>query len=144
MKSSEEDVPLLHLVPILKRIISLSEESREFGLTKSQIVIFIILHYKGSMTMSEIAQYISSSKEQATRAVAAICDQGLVERFENPENRIHVYIRFTEKGREYMSKLMEQLCARLSERLRSCLSEDELAALQTSVKTTVDILGKVK
>lgn len=144
VNNPDEDLPLLHLLPILQRIISLTGVNKKFGLTKSQTIIFIVLHYRGSMTMSEAAQYISSSKEQATRAVAVICEQGLVERFENPDNRIHVYIRFTEKGEEYMRQLLKQLHTDVSEKLRSSLTEKELSALRTSVQTTVDILNKVK
>lgn len=144
MNNTEEELPLLHLLPILQRIISLTNVHKDFGLTKSQMIIFIVLQYKGSMTMSEIAQYISSSKEQATRAVAAIYDRGLVERFENPCSRVHVHIRFTDKGAEYMQQMLRQMRAELSEKLHASLSEADIALLRKSVQTTVDILSRVK
>lgn len=144
MKNTEEELPLLRLLPILQRITSLTSVHKKFGLTRSQMIIFIVLHYRGSMTMSEIAQYISSSKEQATRAVAAIYEQGLVERFEDPCSRVHVYIRFTDKGEEYMQQMLRQMRAELSEKLHASLTEADIAILRDSVQTTIDILSRVK
>ena len=144
MDCSGEEVPLLHLLPVIHRVIKLTDAHKRYGLTKTQTVMLIALYYRESVTMGELAQYISSSKEQATRAVAALCDNGLVERFENPENRTHVYIRFTDKGREFMRQLSKMLRAQIDERLALSLTEDELAALRQSVRTSIEILSKVK
>lgn len=141
---SGEEVPLLHLLPVIHRVIKLTDAHKQYGLTKTQTVMLIALYYRESVTMGELAQYISSSKEQATRAVAALCDNGLVERFENPENRTHVYIRFTDKGREFMRQLSKMLRAQIDERLALSLTEDELAALRQSVRTSIEILSRVK
>lgn len=144
MDHSGEEIPLLRLLPILQRITSLSDLHKKFGVTKSQMIIFLVLHYKESTTMSEIAQYICSSKEQATRAVASLCDHGLVERFEDPANRTHVFIRFTEDGKNMMKQLASQLRADIRSRLSSSLSEEELCELRQSVMNTIEILNKVK
>ncbi|MDO5445855.1 MAG: MarR family transcriptional regulator [Eubacteriales bacterium] len=144
MGTCEDEIPLLHLLPLLQRIIGLTETHRKFGVTKSQIVIFIVLHYRESVTMSEIAKYISSSKEQATRAVAALCDNGLVERYEDPGNRTHVYIRFTGTGKTYMEQLIREFRTDIFERLASSLDEDDIQNLNQAVMTTVEILSKVK
>ena len=144
MENSGEEIPLLHLLPMLQRIISLTDSHKKFGLTKSQMIILIILHYKANMMMGEIAQYISSSKEQATRAVAGLCDNGLVERYELPSNRTRVYIRFTEKGREYRQVICQQLRAELYAKLKTSLSEEDLQKLKQSVQTTVEVLSKVQ
>ena len=144
MEYSEEEIPLLHLLPLLQRLTRLTDAHKQFGLTKSQMVVFIILYYRGSVTMSEIAQYICSSKEQATRAVASLCDSGWVERYEEPANRTHVYIRFTETGREYFLRLLAHRREELTRRLNSSLTEEDIHALRQSVRTTVEILNKVK
>ena len=144
MASSDDEVTLLHLLPLLQRIIGLTETHKKFGVTKSQIMIFFVLHYRGSVTMSEIAQCISSSKEQATRAVAVLCDNGLVERYEDPSNRTHVYIRFTESGKANMQRLIHEFRTDIYNRLTSSLDDDDIRKLKQSVLTTVEILGKVK
>ena len=140
----EEDIPLLQLLPVLMQVAGLKDAHKKFGITKSQLNIFIGLFKNGNMTMSEISQYISSSKEQATRTVASLCEQGLVERYENPSNRTHVHVRFTDKGREYMKYLSQQVYFDISEKLHACLSEDEILSLRESLKNTLNILSKVK
>ena len=144
MDNSGDEISLLHLLPILLRIIGLTDIHKQFGITKSQIMIFIILHYKGSATMSEVAQYISSSKEQATRSVAVLCDNGFVERYEDSGNRTHVFIRLTEAGKEHLQMLMSKLRFEIIERLSSSLNEEEIQRLNQSVNTAVKILAKVK
>lgn len=94
--------------------------------------------------MSEIAQYLSSSKEQATRTVAVLCDRNLVERYEDPGNRTHVYIRFTDEGMKFMRNLVEQLNDAISEKLSASLTDEDIQALNKSLKSVIDILNKVK
>ena len=144
MEYTEKETELLHLLPLLYRLICLTEAHKKFGITKSQMIIFIVLYYREGVTMSEIARYISSSKEQATRAVASLCDNGLVERCEDAANRTRVLIRFTEDGRNYMRQLVSWLRTDISQKLSASLSTDDLQRLHQSVQTTVEILGKVK
>ena len=139
-----EEVPLLRMLPILQRLIRLTDAHKQYGLTKSQTVVMLALYYRESINMSEIAQYISSSKEQATRVVAALCDQGLVERFGLPDNRTHVFIRFTQKGRAFMQQVGQQMRAELARRLNSSLTPEELQTLRQSVQTSVELLSKVQ
>ena len=144
MDNSGDEFPILHLLPILQRIVGLTDIHKKFGLTKSQIIIFLILHYKSSMTMSEAAQYICSSKEQATRTVAALCDNGLVERYEDSGNRTMVHIRLTRTGEEHLRMLVSTLRSEIAERLRSSLDEDDIQRLHDAANTAVEILCKVK
>ena len=139
-----EEVPLLHLLPMMQRLVQLTDAHKKYGLTKSQVIVLLVLHYQESATMSEIAQYMSSSKEQATRTVAVLCDHGLVERFELPENRTHVYIRFTAHGRSFMKEFGQQLRTETAKRLEASLTAEEIQTLCRSVQTSVDILSKVK
>ena len=144
MENQSDEQPLLRLLPILSRIIQTADVHKKYGLTKSQIFIFLVLRYKGSMTMSEVAQYISSSKEQATRTVASLCDHGLLERYEDSGNRTHVHIKFTAAGEKYMQQLAEQLKTEISKKLTSCLTEEDIETLRSSVETTIEILSRVK
>ena len=73
-----EDLPLLQLLPLTHRMIALAAIKKEYGLTKSQGIILMALFYRGTVCMSQIADYLSSSKEQATRAVAGMVEHGLV------------------------------------------------------------------
>ena len=144
MENYGEETPLLRLLPVLQRLISLTEVHKKFGVTKSQIIIAIILHYRGSLNMTEVAKYLSSSKEQATRTISVLCDHGLLERFEDEENRTHVYVRFTEKGTEHMQRLISELNKEVSEKINSKLSPEDIETLNESILTTIDILNKIQ
>lgn len=139
-----EENPLLHLLSMIQRLVRLTDTHKQFGLTKSQAAVLIALHYRGSVTMGEIAQYLSSSKEQATRTVAALCDDGLVERFELPENRTHVYVRLTDAGRDRMRVFGQQMRSEITGRLESSLTTEEIAVLRQSAETSIRLLSKVK
>ena len=144
MERNGEETPLLILLPSLQKIISLTEIHKIFGMTKSQIRILISLHYRKNMTMSEVAHNLSSAKEQATRVVSTLYEQGLVERFEDPRNRTHVYIRFSELGKQYMQKVLEELNREVSQKINASLSDEDIALLNKSVQTTVEILNKIE
>lgn len=140
---SEGEIPLFNLLPIMQRLVRLTDKHKQYGLTKSQIMVMMALGYQGSITMSEIAQYMSSSKEHATRVVATLYNQGLVERFELPDNRTHVFIRYTEKGQMLMQELEKQMYAEISKKLSDSLLPEERETLCKSLQTAVSILRKV-
>ena len=143
MENQGEEIPLIHLMPLMQRVMSLAELHKKFGITKSQLVIYLVLYYMGSATMTEIAQYISSSKEQATRAVSALCDNGTVERYENRDNRTHVHLRLSDAGLAYIQNIISELRSEVNNRLSSGLSTEDIEKLKESVRTTVEILGKL-
>lgn len=140
----EDELPLLRLLPLSHRIISLTDFKKEFGLTKSQIILLIALHYRGSITMGQAAEYILSTKEQATRTVAGIVDQGLAERFILPENRTHVYLRLTEKGQTEMDAIRRESQRKMKERIDRSLNEEEKMQLRDAMNTFITLLNKVK
>jgi len=140
----DEELPILRMLPLTQRLFSLADLKKHYGLTKSQIVIMIALLYRESVTMSMIAEYMSSSKEQATRVVAGLVDNGLVERFEHSENRTRVYVRLTEAGKSYMKKCRTELYAQLHEKVDVVLSAEEKEQLHLALNTAVALLSKVQ
>ena len=104
-----DEIPLLRLIPVTYRIIELDKYAKNFDLTKSQIFILTALHSHGILNMTKIAEYLSSSKEQATRAVSPLVEKGLVRRIESENNRKVVNIEFTDEGRELIKKLRDEI-----------------------------------
>ena len=94
--------------------------------------------------MKEMAEFISTSREQATRAVAPLVDDGYVQRYISPDNRLHVHLKLTEKGQDYFDQLVDDLSVRINEKLDHVLSKKEKGDLKSAVKTVVRILGDVK
>ena len=138
-----EELPLLHLLPLTHRLFSLADSKKQYGLTKSQTLILVALFYRGTVCMSQIAAYLNSSKEQATRAVAGMVELGLIERYERPDNRTHVYVRLTDNGRDYVVKCCTELSQQVNEKLEVALTAEERCELRESLRTVIRLLDKI-
>ena len=107
------------------------------------MLILASLKRRDPLFMSQIAENISVSKEQATRSVAPLSDQGLIERYIDPSNRKMVYIRLTDAGADFMKRLTERVQKTLREQARSKLSEEELGQLCHAIQTAYELLSKL-
>ncbi len=139
----ETELSLLQSLIHLQSLIYSCLNRKEFPFTRTQLFILTALAVDGDLNMKEIARHISSSREQAARAVAPLADAGYVERYTNPQNRTHVYIKLTESGRQFLDfhrlHISEKLSCRLSERL----SEAEIQELCTASASINKLLLKV-
>lgn len=141
--TSGDNTQLLSLLPLIYKTVASASNLRDFGYTKTQLLIFVVLSTHESLTMSQIAGYISSSKEQATRAVAPLADDGLVERYIDPENRTRIHIRLSEKGSEFVEQYKLRFFRNLQAMLHEKLTEEEMLELRQAVDTTVRVLSKL-
>jgi len=92
ISEGDRDFSLLKLMPMIQKVILSCWDREKYPYTKSQLTLIMALLHKDSLTMKEAASYISSSKEQATRAVAPLVDKGLMERYTDPANRNYIHI----------------------------------------------------
>lgn len=139
-----EESPLLTILPLIQRLVFSSIDRKEFPYSKSQMTIFTVLSIRKELTMKEVAGYLSSSKEQATRAIAPLVDAGLIDRFTDPSNRVHVYVRLTETGKSYLAHLRELVARTANARLEESVSPEEARELNCLLLRSIEILKKVK
>lgn len=137
---SEESQPLLMLFPLLHRLMNGIMPHGCTPLTRTQAYIVCVMSSCSELTMSELANYVGISKEQATRAIDPMVNTGLAERFADARNRKLVYIRLTESGREKVREFRQAFTARLTE----YLNEDELESLREAMFKSVVLLKKCK
>jgi len=142
-ESSGDNTQLLALLPLVNKTVVSAIGLKEFGYTKSQLMIFSALTRYDNLTMSQVAGYISSSKEQATRAVAPLVDDGLIERYVDPENRTRIHIRLTEKGHSFSSHYKARFFAHLQKMMHDKISYEEMIELKQAVETMIRILSKL-
>ena len=138
----EEDIPFLIALPLLQKLLFSGGVKEKNGLTKTQLYILTILSHRDSATMKEIAGYIASSSEQATRAVAPLADAGYLERFVIPSNRSHTHIRLTASGRDFILRLREEILERAQARLAQNTTPAERERLSRAMADVIEILGK--
>ncbi|WP_230973555.1 MarR family winged helix-turn-helix transcriptional regulator [Anaerostipes faecalis] len=134
---------LFEIFPICQRILMNTVVLHDTQFTKTQLFILYTLSAKGSVNMSEIASYIASSKEQATRAVAPLVKQGYVARFHNESNRKKVYIRLTDQGYDVIKQEKGLIKDFLANKLNS-LSEEDLEILRESLSNLLKVLRKLE
>ena len=145
MRTSEgdRDFSLLRLMPMIQKVILSCWDREKYPYTKSQLILIMALLQKGSLTMKEAASYISSSKEQATRAVAPLVDKGLMERYTDPANRSYVHIQLTDTGRMLVLEMLDGLYDNINKLLDQAISNEEKLALRDSLTESIRILNKV-
>lgn len=141
--SPDDNSQLLSLFPLVNKTVVSAISLKEFGYTKTQLMIFAALGKYENLTMSQVAGYISSSKEQATRAVAPLVDDGLMERYVDPENRTRIHIRLTPKGESFSQHYKSRFFENLKKMMRDKITQEEMLELKQAVETMIRILSKL-
>lgn len=139
----EAELSLLTAMPRIRSLVLSCAELRESGFTKSQFMVFALLSRGERLRMSRLASYLSSSKEQATRTVAQLVEEGYVEREQDPDNRTLVYVRLADKGRELMSRWRSGIAQRIDARVEERLSVSEREELSDAVRSLSALLDKL-
>lgn len=139
----EERSPLFSLLPLLHRLVLTPRSHKDYGYTKMQLIIFNALATRESLNMTQIADFIGASKEQATRAVAPMVNDGLVERSVPEENRTRVDIRLTPEGKTFMCSYFRDAESRIRERVGASLNAEERRRLRAALTTAAELLMKV-
>lgn len=143
ISDEERDCSLFRLMPMIQKLTFSCWDKEKYPYTRSQLTLIMALLQKDSMTMKEAASYISSSKEQATRAVAPLVENGLLERYTDPVNRNYVHIRLTESGLLLVREMLTDFYNSVSSLLNHSLTPDEQEKLHNSLTESILILQKV-
>ncbi|MCQ4638158.1 winged helix DNA-binding protein [Anaerovorax odorimutans] len=133
---------LTEIFSVCQKLVMSAVDIKELDLTKNQICVLFALMHHPYLSMSRLADYIPSSKEQATRAVAPLAQAHYVERFQDEKNRKLVLIRLTEKGRDFIFQTLDSVDEKLCEKA-AALSEEDIKRFQEALDTTLEILKKL-
>lgn len=134
---------LLTFIPMMtKKIIRLDMQANKI-LPVNQLVVLGILGDEGILSISEVCRKISVSKPQMTIIIDKLEKKGLVYRVYSKEDRRIINIDLTEKGKEYLSSLLEMFKENLSHKLIS-LPEEELAKLLNLIEITERIFRQLE
>ncbi len=142
-KVGEAEISLLPLFPLIQKLVFAELDRKAFTYTKTQLLILTALQRCGSLCMSQLARFIASSNEQATRAVAPLVEHGLVERFIDPGNRKMVHIRLSDEGFRYIQELSDMCRANLYEHIHDRLSAEEVEDLRDALGTAIELLSRL-
>ena len=127
---------LFEIFPICQKFLLNTIDIPSMDLTKTQILILFALSGGRSLNMS-------SSKEQATRAVSPLVKDEYVTRFRSDENRKMVYVKLTEKGNQLILQEKALVKEYLSKRFES-LSKEDQELFHQSLSNILTILKKME
>lgn len=98
---------LFMLFPVLRRVIYEAFDKHNMRITRTQQIILVTMYCSDTLSMSELARRITTSNEQATRAVTQLVALDLIRRFQNEHNHRIVNIRLTDNAKAYVSEVAE-------------------------------------
>lgn len=141
-ESFDDSTQLLMLLPLINKTIVSAIDIKELRYTKTQLYICLALARYENLTMSQVAKSISSSKEQATRAVAPLVDDGLIERYTDPENRTRIHVQLTQKGKDFMEHCKIRFRNILQSHMEQNITAEDREELSNAIETLIRILSK--
>ena len=141
-ESVEPRLTMLRALPLMHRLLRLIYAGKQEHYTKTQFYILITLFHRAPLTMTQIGRMIGANKEQATRAVAPLVDDGLVQREVSSRNRTKVYVSLTENGRTLVPELLERCSEKLDAYLGERLTPQEQEALRIHLEESAALLEK--
>ena len=142
IESEEPRLNMLRALPLMHRLLRLILAGERERFTKTQFYILITLCHRSPLTMTQIGELIGASKEQATRAVAPLADEGLVQREVSPRNRTKVYVSLTAEGHALVRDLIVRCSEKLEERMNERLTAEEQKALRMHLAESASLLEK--
>ena len=138
-----EDILLLLSLPQVHWMTISNADLRQFSFTKTQLIIMTALYRRKTLNMTQVANFIASSKEQATRAVAQLVDKGYLTRSTDPANRTYVCVSLTEQGRQVMELCCGVFMKNLGQRLSERLTAEERESFHASLDSLLTLLDKI-
>ena len=105
-------------------------------------VIFYLVHYNSS-PISQIADSLGISKPNMTPIIDNLINCGLVNRYNDPNDRRILRIELTKKAFDLLNDFRIAFCNLFKEKI-SILSDDDVITLDNSISNLITILKKLK
>lgn len=115
---------------------------QKYELTKNQWKSLIIIANSSTLSMSQLAERMNISREQASRTVAPLADRKLVTRKINPKNRRQIDISLSEEGTQLFNDLKNSTSDLIC-RSMDKLSDEEISDFKEAFKTIIKTLKKI-
>ncbi len=144
MSEKEVDIivdNLTHILPMLGKIFMRGVKNKT-NYSPQMIHVMGALSHHGKLTMSGLGNHLSMAKPQVTTLVEKLVDDGLVERFNDVNDRRIVYIELTKKGFEKLAEIKSMTTESLRNSLEE-LDEKTLGKLKKGSTLMTNVLSKI-
>ena len=130
---------LYEMYPLSRKLVFDTFNLKNSILTRTQQIILLALSLSKTLTMSQLAQKINTSNEQATRAVAQLVTMDFVKRNQDTKNRRIIHISLTDKAIKFMentkNNIMDELLIKFER-----ISDEEMLAFKQAVSQIINVL----
>lgn len=96
----------------------------------------------GAMPLTELAQRLKITKQQASKVVDGLCMHQLVQRIPDKSDRRYIQIEITDKGAEALFRIFRQ-DSEFLEKLKNRLGPDDLDEFGAAIETLLRVLPKL-
>lgn len=97
----------------MKKAVYSSEITSKFNIGRKQLYALTILHEKGQMNMTTLANEIDVSNQQLTKIVDVLVNKGHIERGYDKNNRRVVLVDLTPEGKDYIENMTKSIFSHL-------------------------------
>ncbi|MBR6102422.1 MAG: MarR family transcriptional regulator [Ruminococcus sp.] len=132
---------VFELYPRSRKHIYESFDRLEDDLTRTQQMILLALSVQDDLSMSQLADRICTSNEQATRAVSQLVIKGYVNRAKNKQNRRVVNISLTDKARDYIAAAKKRAYDDSLDAVKHT-SDEDMEIVRNAVEAILDVLNR--
>ncbi|MHB1393275.1 MAG: MarR family winged helix-turn-helix transcriptional regulator [Clostridia bacterium] len=134
---------LIIIIPLLKRKLLKAEPlNKKSDLNPSHHQILFMLDDIGAQSISETIRNLSIKKTNITPLVEKLVTKGYIDRIHNQSDRRFINIDLTPAGKAYIEDTKDLLANSLKGKI-SCLSDEDLDSLLSSMENIKDILTKI-
>jgi len=132
---------LIYLHPLISKSLTRSIRAKT-NLNPGTLYILGILSKHGMLSMSEIGCKLSMPKPHVTAQVDKLIAEEMVERLFDPNDRRIINIKLTEKGKEDLIIIKQEISSDMRERIEK-LDDQKLNLLSDSTQFVRDILSEI-
>ena len=130
---------LYEMYPLSRKLIFDTFNLKNSILTRTQQIILLALSLSKTLTMSQLAEKINTSNEQATRAVAQLVEMDFVERKQNAKNRRIINISLTDKAMNFLENTKNNIMDELLKKFER-ISDNEMLSIKQAVSQIINVL----
>lgn len=130
---------LYEMYPLSRKLVFDTFNLKNSILTRTQQIILLALSLNKTLTMSQLAEKINTSNEQATRAAAQLVEMDFVERKQDTKNRRIINISLTEKAMNFLQNTKNNIMDELLKKFER-ISDDEMLSFRQAVSQIINVL----
>ena len=133
---------IVAVYPNIRKVFRHLVSLKDAPVSMTQLTCLSIIEKQGKLTMSALAKRLSMSNQQLTKVVDTLEDFELVVRSVDEENHRQIFVQASQKGKDLIASLSNEIDRKLSFALRS-KDEGEIDNLYNALAYLAKFFAKI-